>query len=170
MYQQLWRYKVEEKLYLGVREQKRFNTTGLDRAGDRPVPSASSSRYQSDTGLLPFMSSCAVYTIIVVKPRCLHLTPAGRVLNGNQSTTPGVRVCLEKLIVAYLAKKLIVRFFPSATRIQRTASYLIWRCILILYFLIRLTVANYLFPLSFLIIFMYALAVSSNNAVFLPIS
>jgi hypothetical protein len=29
MYQQLWRYKVEEKLYLGVREQKRLNTTGL---------------------------------------------------------------------------------------------------------------------------------------------
>jgi hypothetical protein len=27
--QQLWRYKVEEKLYLGVREQKRLNTTGL---------------------------------------------------------------------------------------------------------------------------------------------
>jgi hypothetical protein len=29
MYQQLWGYKVEEKLYLGVREQKRLNTTGL---------------------------------------------------------------------------------------------------------------------------------------------
>jgi hypothetical protein len=29
MYQQLCRYKVEEKLYLGVREQKRLNTTGL---------------------------------------------------------------------------------------------------------------------------------------------
>jgi hypothetical protein len=28
MYQQLWGYKVEEKLYLGVREQKRLNTTG----------------------------------------------------------------------------------------------------------------------------------------------
>jgi hypothetical protein len=27
MYQQLWGYKVEEKLYLGVREQKRLNTT-----------------------------------------------------------------------------------------------------------------------------------------------
>jgi hypothetical protein len=32
MYQQLWRYKVEEKLYLGAREQKRLNTTALDRA------------------------------------------------------------------------------------------------------------------------------------------
>jgi hypothetical protein len=31
MYQQLWGYKVEEKLYLGVREQKRLNTTGLRR-------------------------------------------------------------------------------------------------------------------------------------------
>jgi hypothetical protein len=30
MYQQLWGYKVEEKLYLGVREQKGLNTTGLD--------------------------------------------------------------------------------------------------------------------------------------------
>jgi hypothetical protein len=29
MYQQLWWYKVEEKLYLGVREQKRLNTTVL---------------------------------------------------------------------------------------------------------------------------------------------
>jgi hypothetical protein len=29
MYQQLWGYKVEEKLYLGVREQKRLNTAGL---------------------------------------------------------------------------------------------------------------------------------------------
>jgi hypothetical protein len=29
MHQQLWGYRVEEKLYLGVREQKRLNTTGL---------------------------------------------------------------------------------------------------------------------------------------------
>jgi hypothetical protein len=29
MYQQLWGYKVEKKLYLGLREQKRLNTTGL---------------------------------------------------------------------------------------------------------------------------------------------
>jgi hypothetical protein len=29
MYQQFWGYKVEEKLYLGVREQKRFNITGV---------------------------------------------------------------------------------------------------------------------------------------------
>jgi hypothetical protein len=29
MYQQLLGYKVEEKLYLGVREQKRLNTTDL---------------------------------------------------------------------------------------------------------------------------------------------
>jgi hypothetical protein len=27
-YQQLWGYKVEDKLYLGVREQKRLNITG----------------------------------------------------------------------------------------------------------------------------------------------
>jgi hypothetical protein len=29
MHQQLWVYKVKEKLYLGVREQKRLNTTDL---------------------------------------------------------------------------------------------------------------------------------------------
>jgi hypothetical protein len=29
MYQQLCGYKVEDKLYLGVREQKRLNTTDL---------------------------------------------------------------------------------------------------------------------------------------------
>jgi hypothetical protein len=29
MHQQLWWYKVEKKLYVGVREQKRLNTTGL---------------------------------------------------------------------------------------------------------------------------------------------
>jgi hypothetical protein len=31
MYQQLWGYKIEEKLYLGVREQKRLNTTALNQ-------------------------------------------------------------------------------------------------------------------------------------------
>jgi hypothetical protein len=30
MHQQLWGYKVEEKLYLRVREQKRLNTIGVD--------------------------------------------------------------------------------------------------------------------------------------------
>jgi hypothetical protein len=29
MYQQLWGYKVEDKLYLGVCEQKRLNTSAL---------------------------------------------------------------------------------------------------------------------------------------------
>jgi hypothetical protein len=29
MHQQLWVYKVEEKLYLGLREQKRLNTTAV---------------------------------------------------------------------------------------------------------------------------------------------
>jgi hypothetical protein len=29
MHQQLWGYKVEDKLYLGVREQKRLNTAAL---------------------------------------------------------------------------------------------------------------------------------------------
>jgi hypothetical protein len=40
MYQQLWGYKVEEKLYLGVREQKRLNTTDITSAlnGNLEVP------------------------------------------------------------------------------------------------------------------------------------
>jgi hypothetical protein len=29
MHQQLWGYKVEEKLYVGVREQKSLNTAAL---------------------------------------------------------------------------------------------------------------------------------------------
>jgi hypothetical protein len=32
MYQQLWGYEVEEKLYLGVHEKKRLNTTDLDQS------------------------------------------------------------------------------------------------------------------------------------------
>jgi hypothetical protein len=35
MHQQLWGYKVEEKLYVGVREQKRLNTAGLQHS--RPL-------------------------------------------------------------------------------------------------------------------------------------
>jgi hypothetical protein len=30
MYQQLWGYKVEDKLYLGVREQKRLNASAVE--------------------------------------------------------------------------------------------------------------------------------------------
>jgi hypothetical protein len=30
MHQQLWGYKVEEKLYVGVREQKRLSTAAVD--------------------------------------------------------------------------------------------------------------------------------------------
>ena len=29
MHQQLWRYKLEEKIYLGVRERKSLNTIGI---------------------------------------------------------------------------------------------------------------------------------------------
>jgi hypothetical protein len=41
MYQQLWGYKVEEKLYLGVREQKRLNTIVLEcsQRGNSPLHS-----------------------------------------------------------------------------------------------------------------------------------
>jgi hypothetical protein len=38
MHQQLWGYKVEDKLYAGVREQKRLNITGLVGTGDLPMP------------------------------------------------------------------------------------------------------------------------------------
>jgi hypothetical protein len=34
MYQQVWGYKVEDKLYLGAREQKRLNTTALKHSGN----------------------------------------------------------------------------------------------------------------------------------------
>jgi hypothetical protein len=36
MHQQLWGYKVEEKLYLGVREQKSLNTTDLENLAATP--------------------------------------------------------------------------------------------------------------------------------------
>jgi hypothetical protein len=32
MHQQLWGYKVEEKLYVGVCKQKRLNTTGVNKS------------------------------------------------------------------------------------------------------------------------------------------
>jgi hypothetical protein len=34
MHQQLWGHKAEEKLYVGVHEQKRLNTTGLEYEQD----------------------------------------------------------------------------------------------------------------------------------------
>jgi hypothetical protein len=37
MYQQLWGYKVEEKLYLGVCEQKRLNTNELEEYANKPL-------------------------------------------------------------------------------------------------------------------------------------
>jgi hypothetical protein len=37
MYQQLWGYKVEEKLYLGVCEQKRLNTTALGHLNEESI-------------------------------------------------------------------------------------------------------------------------------------
>jgi hypothetical protein len=48
MYQQLWGYKVDEKLYLGVREQKRLNTIALeDNAGQILVKSLSTHKSKS---------------------------------------------------------------------------------------------------------------------------
>jgi hypothetical protein len=37
MHQQLWGYKVEEKLYLGVSEQKSLNNTDLERVVSVPI-------------------------------------------------------------------------------------------------------------------------------------
>ena len=33
MHQQLWGYKVEEQVYLGVRERRKWNITGLEILG-----------------------------------------------------------------------------------------------------------------------------------------
>jgi hypothetical protein len=47
MHQQLWGYKVEEKLYLGVREQKMLNTTRLEyRESKLQVPVSNGSCLQ----------------------------------------------------------------------------------------------------------------------------
>jgi hypothetical protein len=35
MHQQLWRYKVEEKLHMGVRKQKRLKTTDIENCSWR---------------------------------------------------------------------------------------------------------------------------------------
>jgi hypothetical protein len=40
MHQQLWGYKVKEKLYLGVRKQKRLNTAGLDDIPETVIKSS----------------------------------------------------------------------------------------------------------------------------------
>ena len=42
MHQQLWRYKAEEKIYLGVRERKRLNITCVDGTETRPRSERSS--------------------------------------------------------------------------------------------------------------------------------
>jgi hypothetical protein len=60
MYQQLWRYKVEEKLYLGVREQKRLNTTGL---GYRLIIWMSFAFKQSTKTSSSWVETCAVLTM-----------------------------------------------------------------------------------------------------------
>jgi hypothetical protein len=55
MYQQLWGYKVEDKLYLGVREQKRLNTTALEN----PF---------SSEALLNILQRVQVFTLGAVSP------------------------------------------------------------------------------------------------------
>jgi hypothetical protein len=51
MYQQLWGYKVEDKLYLGVREQKWLNTTDLGL----PTSEEKNSRRRAFDLLPPFL-------------------------------------------------------------------------------------------------------------------
>jgi hypothetical protein len=79
MHQQLWGGKVEEKLYVGVREQKRLNTTVIDdyKAGRMNLPLMHLTRYAIKnisfscallqkmtrallTVLLPYLETCAV--------------------------------------------------------------------------------------------------------------
>jgi hypothetical protein len=40
MHQQRWGYKVEDKLYMGVHEQKRLNTTGVGDKGSGDTTTA----------------------------------------------------------------------------------------------------------------------------------
>jgi hypothetical protein len=67
MYQQLWGYKVEEKLYLGVREQKRLNTTELkyDRPNIRTATITSTSEsviaHRYKISPVPFPCYCVSY-------------------------------------------------------------------------------------------------------------
>jgi hypothetical protein len=53
MHQQLWGYKVEEKLYVGVREQKRWNTTGINNYHTTPpnIPEERRSHQHSGASL-----------------------------------------------------------------------------------------------------------------------
>jgi hypothetical protein len=68
MYQQLWGYKVEEKSYVGVREQKRLNTTGLD---DRAI------EVRSPAGAEDFSSSLCVQTGSGAHPACNPMGTGG---------------------------------------------------------------------------------------------
>jgi hypothetical protein len=56
MHQQLWGYKVEEKLYVGLREQKRLNTAGLEE------------RNFADNQNVPL--ECYIYVCVSVTPFC----------------------------------------------------------------------------------------------------
>jgi hypothetical protein len=53
MHQQLWGYKVEEKLYVGVREQKRLNTAVLDN-GNAPQNHSTTTANKSVQGVEQF--------------------------------------------------------------------------------------------------------------------
>jgi hypothetical protein len=50
MHQQLWGYKVEEKLNLGVREQKRLNTTVLQHHAQANTTAATDALSLVSTG------------------------------------------------------------------------------------------------------------------------
>ena len=65
MHQQLWGYKVEEKLHVGVREQKRLNTTApkftlcVDRRPLRHIRHFTTPRNNEQHRLQLFRQLCA---------------------------------------------------------------------------------------------------------------
>jgi hypothetical protein len=61
MHQQLWGYKVEEKLYVGVREHKKLNTAGRQRLARSAAPNTSSWRAGGrDTNITTWQNSTHV--------------------------------------------------------------------------------------------------------------
>jgi hypothetical protein len=82
MHQQLWGYKVEEKLYLGVHEQKGLNTTGLECiqhriqwVSDNPFPGVMLLECEAK---LDKVKSVHVCTYICI--RCLHVVYRSHIL------------------------------------------------------------------------------------------
>jgi hypothetical protein len=74
MHQQLWEHKVEEKLYVGVHEQRRLNTTGV---GHKPESQAQDGQlfsvflpYSSLNGVVQESVKCSRLTSSVTPDHC----------------------------------------------------------------------------------------------------